>query len=239
MYLVDTAIIIAAEPLEAVVKRQVLCVCLCAAMLGACVSQPDPWTPDAQVDGKITGDSMRADGKGDIHPVDIGGTDVMDAGDTNADSKESIAVDIIELRDVTDVVESVDAQDIQNDTECIPQCDVAVCGDDGCEGSCGECGASETCHAGVCHSSVAIPDTGQTRCYDLAGEIKCPLEGAALFGQDGSYQGVPKSYVDNDDGTVTDQNTGLIWAKCSAGQNGSDCEGIAKKVEQVFGVHEN
>jgi hypothetical protein len=33
---------------------------------------------------------------------------------------------------------------------CIPQCDLAICGPDGCGGSCGTCGAGQTCQAGQC-----------------------------------------------------------------------------------------
>ncbi|MBV5307888.1 DUF1566 domain-containing protein [Chromatium okenii] len=36
------------------------------------------------------------------------------------------------------------------------------------------------------------------------------------------------SFVDNADGTVTQSNTGLMWAKCSEGQNGTNCIGDAK-----------
>jgi hypothetical protein len=35
------------------------------------------------------------------------------------------------------------------------------------------------------------------------------------------------SFVDNADGTVTQLNTGLMWAKCSEGQTGSGCAGDA------------
>lgn len=31
------------------------------------------------------------------------------------------------------------------------------------------------------------------------------------------------SFVNNGDGTVTDTNTGLMWARCSGGQSGADC----------------
>lgn len=36
-------------------------------------------------------------------------------------------------------------------------------------------------------------------------------------------------YLDNLDGTVTDQQTGLMWQRCSVGQvfNQGDCEGVA------------
>jgi len=54
--------------------------------------------------------------------------------------------------------------------------------------------------------------TGQTGCYDDAGNgIAC-----AGTGQDGELQkGVVRSYTDNGDGTVTDNETGLTWEKKS------------------------
>jgi len=55
--------------------------------------------------------------------------------------------------------------------------------------------------------------TGQTDCYDVSGAI-APCAGT---GQDGEYQaGEPlpdTRFVDNADGTVTDNLTGLIWLK--------------------------
>ncbi|MCF8002622.1 MAG: DUF1566 domain-containing protein [Chromatiaceae bacterium] len=33
----------------------------------------------------------------------------------------------------------------------------------------------------------------------------------------------PLSFVDNGDGTISDANTGRMWAQCSAGQSGADC----------------
>lgn len=59
-----------------------------------------------------------------------------------------------------------------------------------------------------------LPDTGQTTCYDADGnEITCPAEGESFYGQDANYQGPAPSFTDNGDGTVTDNNTGLIWQK--------------------------
>lgn len=56
-----------------------------------------------------------------------------------------------------------------------------------------------------------LPDTGQTTCYDQVGKvISCPAPGQPLA-QDGSYNINPLSYTDNGDGTVTDNNTGLMW----------------------------
>ena len=66
-------------------------------------------------------------------------------------------------------------------------------------------------------TSTALPDTGQTACYDLgsAGEITCPGLGESLYGQDGHYQGAGPEYeVDND--VVTDLVSGLMWTRASS-----------------------
>jgi hypothetical protein len=59
-----------------------------------------------------------------------------------------------------------------------------------------------------------LPDTGETTCYSQTGiVISCPAPGNS-FAQDGSYTYNPMGFTDNgDDGTVTDDNTGLIWQK--------------------------
>ncbi|MBI4837940.1 MAG: DUF1566 domain-containing protein, partial [Nitrospirae bacterium] len=64
----------------------------------------------------------------------------------------------------------------------------------------------------------------QTKFYDTAGvEIAC-----AGTGQDGVYNINPMSYTDNGNGTVTDNNTGFMWQKCSVGQtNDTTCSGTA------------
>ncbi len=65
-----------------------------------------------------------------------------------------------------------------------------------------------------------LPDTGQTQCYDVDGnEIPCPAEGQPLHGQDAQYHGPQPSYTDNGNGTVTDNNTGLVWQKDTADTN--------------------
>jgi len=58
--------------------------------------------------------------------------------------------------------------------------------------------------------------TGQTNSYSTTGS-------------DGDLQkGVARSYTDNGDGTVTDNATGLVWQKCSRGQNNdTTCSGTA------------
>jgi hypothetical protein len=55
-----------------------------------------------------------------------------------------------------------------------------------------------------------FPATGQTTCYTSGGAVT-PCTGT---GQDGGIQaGTALSYTDNGDGTITDNNTGLMWEK--------------------------
>lgn len=61
------------------------------------------------------------------------------------------------------------------------------------------------------NETYTIVDTGQLDCYDAAGEMTCPAQGSAFFGQDAQHEGSQPTYIDNGDGTVTDVNTGLMW----------------------------
>jgi len=57
-----------------------------------------------------------------------------------------------------------------------------------------------------------LPDTGLAKCYDTTGtEITCPAAGQPLYGQDAQYQEVPPAYEKNNNQTVLDQHTGLVW----------------------------
>ena len=79
---------------------------------------------------------------------------------------------------------------------------------------------------GECYSAcdgvpAAVPKTGQTGCWDVDGyTINC-----AGTGQDGEYQkgvSVDPRFTENADGTVKDNQTGLIWLKnasCFGWQN--------------------
>jgi len=80
-----------------------------------------------------------------------------------------------------------------------------------------------------------LPDSGQTLCYQVVdcapdsglticyGTVDC-----AGTGQDGAYNINPMSFTDKGDGTVNDNNTGLVWQKCSVGQsNDETCSGTA------------
>lgn len=77
--------------------------------------------------------------------------------------------------------------------------------------------------------SYGIPQTGQSHCnafldtYGSSSQIPC-----TGTNQDGDLQnGVTLSYTDNTDGTITDNATGLMWQKCSDGQDSLTCAGAA------------
>lgn len=58
-----------------------------------------------------------------------------------------------------------------------------------------------------------VIDTGQSVLYNNTAIINSTQQGEAFFGQDANYLGIPFSYTDNSDGTVLDNNTGLLWEK--------------------------
>lgn len=59
-----------------------------------------------------------------------------------------------------------------------------------------------------------LVDTMQDACFNQTGvEIECPTEGTALFGQDTQHPRLKSSYSDVGDGSVLDNNTGLLWQK--------------------------
>jgi len=62
-----------------------------------------------------------------------------------------------------------------------------------------------------CPAPATPLQTGQTTCYK-----NDSLKNCAGTGQDGELQkGVPRSFADNGDGTITDNATGLTWEKLS------------------------
>ena len=70
---------------------------------------------------------------------------------------------------------------------------------------------SETVSSG--DLTYPIVDTNQGLCYNNSEAIECPIEGEAFYGQDSQYTGILPSYTDNEDGTVSDNVTGLIWTQ--------------------------
>jgi|GEM_PF-1261933 hypothetical protein len=67
--------------------------------------------------------------------------------------------------------------------------------------------------------------TGQTKCYNETGwEINPCSNATTTAGQDANYQkGLAPSYTDNNNNTITDNTTGLMWKKCSEGLSGASC----------------
>ncbi|MFC2103049.1 DUF1566 domain-containing protein [Bacteroidota bacterium] len=58
-----------------------------------------------------------------------------------------------------------------------------------------------------------IIDTGQESTYDTVQVIPTPLPGDPYYGQDAQFNNIQFSFTDNADGTITDNNTGLMWQK--------------------------
>jgi hypothetical protein len=59
-----------------------------------------------------------------------------------------------------------------------------------------------------------LTDTGQDKFYDNEGnQIDKPSLEDEFYGQDAQFIGIEASYTDNGDGTITDNNTGLMWQK--------------------------
>ncbi|WP_216616313.1 DUF1566 domain-containing protein [Marinifilum caeruleilacunae] len=58
-----------------------------------------------------------------------------------------------------------------------------------------------------------IVGTKQTLSYNNNIEISKPSVGEDFYGQNSNYPGKQPSYIDNGDGTITDQVTGLMWSQ--------------------------
>lgn len=62
--------------------------------------------------------------------------------------------------------------------------------------------------------TFTLTDTGQDKFYDKDGnEISQPVDGDEYYGQDAQFSGTASEFHDNNDGTITDLNTGLVWQK--------------------------
>lgn len=99
-------------------------------------------------------------------------------------------------------------------------------------------------------AGAELPDTGQTKCYDEAGnEIPCNM---GCRGQDGAYitgRSSEGRFTDNGDGTVTDHSTGLMWQQDTADQDGDGqitmldrirwCDALAFCETLIFAGHDD
>ena len=84
-----------------------------------------------------------------------------------------------------------------------------------------------------------LPATGQTACYDTDGAvINCAS--ASYPGQDGFYKaGRPSAgrFIDNQDGTVTDTCTGLMWQRDTADANEDGAIGVEDRLNWQAALH--
>jgi len=58
-----------------------------------------------------------------------------------------------------------------------------------------------------------VIDTEQDKCFDTLNIIQTSEINQSFYGQDAQYSGIEPEYRDNENGTITDLNTGLIWQK--------------------------
>ncbi|MBP6429753.1 MAG: DUF1566 domain-containing protein [Bacteroidales bacterium] len=60
-----------------------------------------------------------------------------------------------------------------------------------------------------------IVGTGQTNSYNNTGIITQPSSGQSFYGQNANHSGHIPSYIDNGNGTISDNVSGLMWEKTS------------------------
>ncbi len=82
--------------------------------------------------------------------------------------------------------------------------------------------------------SYKIVDTGITYFYSDEAIIPAPSMSEPFYGQDATYQGNQPSYTDNNDGTISDNVTGLMWEQ-SMGEKISFDEAFSKANESRLG----
>jgi hypothetical protein len=61
--------------------------------------------------------------------------------------------------------------------------------------------------------SYVVVGTNQTTFYNNQTVISAPIAGESFYGQDATYSTNEPGYTNNGDGTITDNNTGLMWQK--------------------------
>ena len=63
--------------------------------------------------------------------------------------------------------------------------------------------------------AAPVPDTGQTTCYDVSGNvITCPSPGQPFYGQDGNYTINPPSYTKLDGNGNALGDSATFWVMC-------------------------
>jgi len=94
------------------------------------------------------------------------------------------------------------------------------------------CKTNQDCCSGVCTANVCGPRTTKCQAFPATGQTS-----SFHAGDDGAIQaGAPLQFEDNGDGTITDENTGLMWEKKSADGSIHDHRN-AYNWFQAFDVH--
>ncbi len=99
-----------------------------------------------------------------------------------------------------------------------------------CGGDCADCQDAEV--------SYPIVDTGVSDFYSDEAIIAEPQAGEAFYGQDATYNGNQPSYTDNEDGTVSDHVTGLMWQQ-NMDSKKTFAEAISKADSMVLGGYDD
>ncbi len=83
-------------------------------------------------------------------------------------------------------------------------------------------------------ATYQVVDTGQETCYNSIGqESTCPVAGATLYGQDAQFDGNQPSYTNNNDGTISDNVTDLMWQQSPDTDGDNDIDSADKKIEHA------
>lgn len=106
----------------------------------------------------------------------------------------------------------------------------------GCSSGTPAASSKPTAAAPTPSHSYTVVSTGQTKCYNSDSAIDCPKHGEAFYGQDAQFSTNAASYTDNGDGTVTDNNTGLMWVQAMSDKV-SYTDAISGAAKQTVGGH--
>jgi hypothetical protein len=89
-------------------------------------------------------------------------------------------------------------------------------------------------------SGYPVVSTNQIEFYDSNNVISAPAATEAFYGQDAQYSRNEPSYQDNEDGTVTDMVTGLMWQQSPDTDGDGDIEAADKMTyeEAVAGAED-
>lgn len=103
--------------------------------------------------------------------------------------------------------------------ECCPRCDSAVCGDDGCGGSCGACARDEVCREGQCRCQpreACDPDVCGTQSDGCGGRLQCAECARGQVCNAGSCC-TPRTTCGDACGAIADGCGGSLECSCGVG----------------------